>query len=109
MGGSKMRGTGGRDSEHKKENENSEGQVAGLREGEGLMGIRISECDDNRAGRGTGAGGHSNSEPECDDNRAGTRRVSREGLELKEQQSRACGGDHKEGAGQPARPEWEHL
>ena len=48
--------------------------------GTGLVGARISECDGNRAGRDA------------------------RGLELREQQPRACGGDHKEGAGQPARP-----
>jgi len=85
---------------HKKENEKSYETVSGKKEtviklvnkhiqmkkhgaGTGLVGARISECDGDRAWGDTG------------------------GLESREQQTRACGGDHKEGAGQPVGRGWE--
>ena len=90
-------GNNNKKQKNEKENEKSYEAVSGKKEtvnklvnkhiqmnknevGTGLVGARISECDGNRAGRDA------------------------RGLELREQQPRACGGDHKEGAGQPARP-----
>ena len=65
--------------EHEKiENEKKKKKV-----GTGLVGARISEGDGDRAGRDT------------------------EGLGVEVQQSRACGGDHEGGAGQPGGPGWE--